>query len=155
MTYFLKSNRTSETTVSDCAKIFFAKAYKETTQDVQVTVWPEFLDSRLKANDDIFIWSYYVRIDNKSRQSLRLIERYWQIIDEKGKVQEILGEGIMEEHPVIAPNAFYQYDSGVRLEHPSGIMTGRYKMQDDQGKIFEVKIPTFSLDVPNLKLPVN
>jgi len=34
-------------------------------------------------------------------------------------------------------------------------MTGTYKMQKNNLGIFEVKIPTFSLDVPSVKSVIN
>lgn len=86
---------------------------------------------------------------------MKLINRYWKIIDEKGIIQEVNGEGVVGEKPVILPNNSFQYESGVHLRHPSGIMTGYYQMQKNNGEIFDVKIPTFSLDVPSIKPVIN
>jgi ApaG protein len=91
---------------------------------------------------------------------VKLVNRYWRIIDEKGIVQEVNGEGVIGEQPIIAANGSYQYSSGVHLRYPSGIMTGQYKMQkiglvEPQDQSFDVKIPTFSLDVPGAKTVIN
>ena len=96
-----------------------------------------------------------MRLDNKKTESVKLTSRYWRIIDEQGVVQEVNGEGVVGEQPIIAAGASYQYSSGVHLRHPSGIMTGTYQMQKNNLESFEVKIPTFSLDVPSVKSIIN
>lgn len=138
------------------SQVFANKSYLAKTADVEVAVWPEFLDSKSNTIGDLFVWAYHVRIDNKSKDTIQLINRYWKIIDETGVVQEVNGEGVVGEKPIIAPGGFYQYSSGVHLRYPSGIMLGKYQMQkiiDDS--FFDVSIPVFSLDVPMIKCVVN
>ncbi len=135
---------------------FSSRSYSASTENIEVSVWPEFLDSKSSVIGDLFVWAYHVRIDNRSDKSVQLISRYWRIIDEQGVVQEVKGDGVIGEQPTIAPGGSYQYSSGVHLRYPSGIMNGRYEMKNisDQ-KNFEVEIPTFSLDVPTIKGVVN
>ncbi|MBM3580239.1 MAG: Co2+/Mg2+ efflux protein ApaG, partial [Alphaproteobacteria bacterium] len=105
---------------------------------------------------DLFVWAYHVRIDNRGKDAAQLVNRYWRILDEKGVVQEVNGEGVVGEQPTIAPGGTYQYSSGIHLRYPSGIMSGRYEMrQVDGGAAFNVTIPSFSLDVPSIKHVVN
>ena len=59
------------------------------------------------------------------------------------------------ETPLMLPNGVFEYSSGVHLRYHSGIMTGYYQMQKNNGEIFNVKIPSFSLDVPSIKEKVN
>lgn len=131
------------------------KPYYASTNGVDITVWPEFIDNKLSGSGDIFIWAYHVRIENKSLENVKLISRYWQIIDEEGNIQEIRGEGVVGEKPLINANSSYKYSSGVHLEHSSGIMMGHFLMKKDDGSFFEAKIPNFSLDAPNLKGVIN
>ncbi len=132
------------------------KSYSATTENIEITVWPEFLDSKSGVVGDLFVWAYHVRIDNKGADSVQLLNRYWRIIDEKGVVQEINGEGVIGEQPTIASGGVYQYSSGVHLRYPSGIMSGKYQMQKiENNKVFDALIPTFSLDVPSIKNVVN
>ena len=131
------------------------KPYSIITQDVDITVWPEFIDSKLNPIENLFIWAYHVRIQNKSNEPIRLLSRYWRIVDANGIIQEVSGEGVIGEQPKILPQASYQYSSGVHLQSPSGIMMGHYQMQKDDGAIFNAKIPHFSLDVPSSKGVVN
>lgn len=151
----LKSNRPLEESFFNLNRNETVKPYTEITGDVHVTIWPEFINNKSSVIDELFIWAYHVRIDNKSPESLQLINRYWKIIDEKGTVQEVNGEGVIGEQPTIPANGSYQYSSGVHLRYPSGIMMGHYQMKKSDGSLFNVIIPTFSLDIPNNKGALN
>ena len=156
MTRLSKSNKPIEDSFLTTSQNLAGRPYTSITDNIQITVWPEFIDSRSSIIGDLFIWAYHVRIDNKSLEPIRLSNRYWRIIDEKGIVQEVSGEGVVGEQPIIAPQGSYQYSSGVHLRYPSGIMTGKYQMKKgNSSEIFDVKIPTFSLDVPNVKSVIN
>ena len=155
MTRLSKSNKPLEEGILSLSQNLIDKPYIAITRDVQITVWPEFIDSKSSALGELFIWAYHVRVDNQSSDSIKLTNRYWRIIDEKGVVQEVNGEGVIGEQPSIAAGASYQYSSGVHLRYHSGIMTGHYQMQKTDGEIFNVKIPTFSLDVPSIKSVIN
>jgi len=60
--------------------------------------------------------------------------------------QEVVGEGVVGQQPNITAHNSFKYSSGVHLNQPSGIMSGAYEMQRDNGEKFMVKIPAFSLD---------
>ena len=49
----------------------------------------------------------------------------------------------------IQPGDEFEYTSGTPLKTSSGLMHGSYQMQDFKGKMFEVLIPPFSLDIPD------
>ncbi len=129
--------------------------YKSSTSGIEVVVQPEYIDSQTSNGNSFFIWAYHVIIENKSDETLQLINRYWKIIDEDGSVQEIDGVGAVGEQPILAPNENFKYSSGVHLRNPSGIMSGYYGMKKSDGKIINIKIPAFSLDVPSIKAVVN
>ncbi len=154
MNKIIKSNRVLEEQLLD--SVAAIKPYVAKTNNIEISVWPEFIDSKSSIIGDLFIWSYQVRIDNKSNDSVRLISRYWRIIDENGTTQEVSGDGVIGEQPIIIPGSSYQYTSGVHLKYPSGIMTGKYQMRNlIKDELFEVKIPTFSLDVPTIRNVLN
>jgi ApaG protein len=154
-----KSSKTLEDKFFDLGvnqkNIKLEKPYNFTTNDIEVTVWPEFVDNKLTAVGNLFIWAYQVRIENKSLEEVKLIKRYCKIIDSEGSIQEINSDGIIGEQPTIMPQDHYQYTSSVHLQNSSGIMMGHYKMQKIDGSFFNVKIPDFSLDIPNAKGVVN
>ncbi len=156
MTQLSKSNKfLSEGIIDFSQGAIINKPYSETTDNIQISVWPEFIDSKTSPAGDIFIWAYHVRIENHGSEAVRLINRYWRIIDEKGITQEVRGEGVVGEKPTIEAGSFYQYSSGTHLRYGSGIMMGHYQMQKAGGEIFNVKIPTFSLDIPDIKASIN
>lgn len=151
-----KSNKIIEEIFADIAPSISSKPYSKTTNNIQISVWPEFVDSKNNSIGDLFIWAYHIRIDNNSKKAVKLISRYWKIIDETGSVQEVEGEGVVGEQPTILPDSSYQYSSGVHLKNPSGIMTGSYQMEDVETKeLFDIEVPTFSLDIPSAQNIIN
>jgi ApaG protein len=149
------SNKSLEDLLPKMSPDLSKKLYISNNNNVEISVWSEFIDSQVSAIGSLFVWIYHIKITNKSLEPLRLINRHWKIIDEKGSIQEVDGEGVIGEKPLISPNNNFQYSSGVHLRHPSGIMTGYYQMQKDNGEVIQVKIPTFSLDIPSLKGRIN
>ena len=75
--------------------------------------------------------------------------------DASGRRQEVRGEGVVGEQPVLAPGERFEYTSGVPLSTASGFMTGRYQMVSESGERFEIDVPTFSLDSPDGKRVLN
>ena len=52
---------------------------------------------------------------------------------------------------ILKPGETFEYTSGTPLNSSSGLMLGSYFMTNEKGNKFEVKIPAFSLDIPNSK----
>jgi ApaG protein len=67
------------------------------------------------------------------------------IVDGRGSVHEVVGEGVVGEMPLIAPGASFDYVSGCPLDTPNGSMSGSYRMVDEDGAAFDVAIPRFQL----------
>lgn len=155
MTTFSKNNKISLENIPNFSNSIIGNPYVATTAGITVTVWPEFVDSKISTSNDLYIWAYHVRIDNNTDEQVQLLNRHWRIIDEVGITQEVDGEGVVGEQPLIEPHKSYQYSSGVHLKHPSGIMTGQYRMLKQDGQTVSVRIPTFSLDIPTLKPILN
>ncbi|BAP00151.1 Co2+/Mg2+ efflux protein ApaG [Wolbachia endosymbiont of Cimex lectularius] len=126
-----------------------ALEYILTTNSVEVTVLPVYIEEQSIPYENCYVWIYNVKIKNKSSSTIQLLSRNWQIIDYKGKVNEIAGAGVIGEQPVIKPGEVFRYTSGTYLNAPSGIMQGRYEfLNEESTKVFEVMIPPFSLDSP-------
>ena len=137
-------------------EILQEKPYVATTKNIEVSVWPEFIYNKTSQSGELFIWAYQIRIKNKSTETIKLLSRYWRIIDECGNIQEVEGEGVVGEKPLIASNSVYQYSSGIHLKYPSGIMSGKYYVENiSNHEVFEIKIPNFSLDIPSTKTVLN
>ncbi len=155
MNFLTKSNKVIEAKLLGLSAKSADSSYSAVTDDIEVMVWPEFVDSQVSLIGNLFIWAYHVRVENHGKESAKLVARHWRIIDEQGVIQEVDGEGVVGEQPRILPFESFEYSSGVHLRHPSGIMSGHYIMQKEDGTNFEVKIPAFSLDAPSIKNVVN
>ena len=122
--------------------------YEEITRNIRIAVEPNFLEDQSEPEENRFLWSYHVTIENKSELPVQLLSRYWRITDARGRVREVRGEGVIGEQPVIAPGRAYEYTSGTPLETASGFMIGTYHMRASTGESFEVGIPMFALESP-------
>lgn len=129
--------------------------YEKTTDGVAIAVQPIFLESHSLPDFSHYVWAYRVRIANKRCDPVRLMMRYWRITDSAGGTQEVYGEGVVGEQPLIQPGATYEYTSGAPLNTPSGVMSGRYEMETPEGERLDVEVPTFSLDSPHEVKRVN
>jgi len=130
-------------------------SYLLSTSQIDVLVKVEFIEHNQKTFDNISFWAYHVIIKNNSDEALTLRHRHWKIIDSNGNLQEVDGEGVVGKQPRIEPLTSFRYSSGVHLFTNSGIMSGNYLMQKDNGKLIEIAIPTFSLDDPNHSKIIN
>ena len=120
-----------------------------TTRDISVTVETSYLEKQSDPDEQYFVWAYRITIANHSDQTVQLLTRHWKISDGQGRVQEVRGDGVIGEQPILEPGASYTYSSGTPLQTPSGFMHGSYQMQSDDGERFDVDIPAFSLDSPH------
>lgn len=122
--------------------------YDETTRAITVNVEPNYLDDESEPDEAYYFWSYTVNIENNGEEPVQLRARYWRITDALGRSQEVHGEGVVGEQPVLKPGDSFEYTSGVPLSTPSGIMVGTYVMESANGESFSVTVPAFSLDSP-------
>src|SRR4051794_35542619 len=102
-----------------------------------------------------FFWSYTIVITNTGKETVQLRARHWIITDASGHSQEVRGEGVVGEQPVLAPGERFEYTSGVPLQTASGFMAGRYQMVSASGERFEIDVPAFSLDSPDNRRVLN
>jgi ApaG protein len=119
-----------------------------TTGDVTVRVAVSFLPEQSEPARGRWFWAYHVRIENGGRSAVQLMERTWTIADGRGGRNEITGEGVVGEQPVIGPGGAFDYVSGCPLPTPTGYMEGSYLMVSEQGRSFAAAIPRFPLIAP-------
>ena len=81
---------------------------------------------------------------------MQLLSRHWIITDSNGKTEEVKGEGVVGEQPVLDPGEEFEYTSGSHLKTEMGTMQGSYQMVNEQGESLEVEIPCFTLSVPGI-----
>lgn len=116
-----------------------------------------YLPAHSRPEDEQFSFAYTITISNAGDMSVQLLARHWEITDANGDVQEVRGEGVVGEQPIIRPGRFFRYSSGATLPTPVGYMRGAYTMilhDDDRPAdpseqlAFEVSIPAFTLHTP-------
>jgi ApaG protein len=129
--------------------------YQAVTRSIRVTVTPRFAAEQSDPDENEFFWTYTIAIVNEGRETVQLKSRYWRITDELGRVEEVRGQGVVGDTPVLTPGGTYTYTSGCPLSTPSGIMVGQYFMTTAAGERFAIDIPAFSLDCPTLKRALN
>ncbi|WP_266063880.1 Co2+/Mg2+ efflux protein ApaG [Brucella intermedia] len=129
--------------------------YRAVTREIEVSVEPFYLEDQSDPDENRYVWGYRITIANNSTETVQLRSRYWQITDANGHVEEVRGAGVVGEQPTLEPGDSFQYSSGCPLTTTSGVMVGRYQMQGNGGSMFEVDIPAFSLDMPDLRRTLN
>ena len=121
--------------------------YAQTTRSISVSVRPVYLRDHSAPEDNHFVWAYRIRLANQGQETVQLLNRYWRIEDEDGRVQEVRGPGVVGEHPVLQPGDDYEYGSFTHLPTATGHMQGVYEMRTSSGERFEVTIPRFDLAI--------
>jgi len=92
-----------------------------------------------------FAFAYTITITNKGEQGARLLSRHWIITDGNSEIQEVKGDGVVGEQPMLSPGASFEYTSGTLMPTPMGTMRGSYQMLAEDGTMFDANIPQFSL----------
>ena len=116
--------------------------------DLTVRVAVSFLPEQSAPDQGRWFWSYHVRIENNGEETVKLLERYWRIVDGRGNVHEVRGQGVVGEMPVITPGDSYDYVSGCPLDTSAGSMRGHYQFVDGAGNRINAEIPEFTLQSP-------
>jgi Uncharacterized protein affecting Mg2+/Co2+ transport len=116
----------------------------------EIHVATQYVEDQSEPDNERFVFSYTVTIENRGDAPAQLMRRKWLITDANGKELEIEGEGVVGEQPKIAAGEKYTYTSGTIIETPVGVMQGFYTMQDQDDQSFKVDIAPFRLALPNI-----
>jgi len=126
--------------------------FQATTAGIRVEVRVFYLAEQSRPESGHFVWAYRVKISNYSPHTVQLLKRTWRITDANGRTHRVHGEGVVGEQPLLETGETFEYTSGTPLETSSGFMSGQYHMiRTETGEAFDIEIPAFSLDSPNLK----
>jgi ApaG protein len=117
---------------------------------ISVDVSTSYIEDQSSPGDGRFVFSYTITIRNEGSVPARLLTRHWIITDSNGKVQEVVGDGVVGEQPHLQPGEGFRYSSGAILETPVGAMQGKYRMLADDGEHFDATIAPFRLAMPGL-----
>ena len=94
------------------------------------------------------VFAYTITLVNRGSVSAQLLSRHWVITDADSQVEEVRGDGVVGEQPVLKPGEGFRYTSGAVIETPVGTMQGSYQMVAADGQQFDAAIPEFVLSAP-------
>lgn len=119
------------------------------THGIRVDVTSRYLPSESSPRAAQYVFAYTIEISNGAERTVQLKRRHWHIQHGDGHTEEVKGEGVVGEQPLLAPGTGFRYTSGCVLRTPHGTMHGTYQFVDADGAPLEVRIPPFSLSVPH------
>ena len=115
---------------------------------ISVEVATEFIGEQSDPDLDRYVFAYTITLHNHGDHAARLLTRHWLITDANGKVQEVMGEGVVGKQPYLRPGEDFRYSSGAILETPVGAMQGSYQWIADDGQRFKAPVDPFTLAIP-------
>jgi ApaG protein len=122
----------------------------EKRYEIRVSAQPRFITEQSEPARDRYVFAYTITIENAGSVAAQLVSRHWIITDAMGKVEEVRGEGVVGEQPMLLPGERFRYTSGAVLETPVGTMQGSYQMVAEDGVRFDAPIAPFRLAMPNV-----
>jgi len=125
------------------------------TEGVRVEAVSSYVADRSSPAEGEYFFAYTIRVSNPGGEPVRLVSRHWLITDDTGHIEEVRGPGVAGKQPTLKPGEAYRYASACPLQTTSGMMSGAYQMLSAEGELFEVEIPTFSLDLPLAERALN
>lgn len=118
--------------------------YKETS-NIRISVRPAYLHTQSEPLLNRYVFVYFIRIENVSKKRVQLLSRRWLIHDSIGEDQEVAGEGVVGQQPVLGPGEIHEYNSFCILKSPQGYMEGSYRFIGSDDVLFDAQIPRFEL----------
>ena len=115
------------------------------TRGVRVQVQSQFVAERSDPDHNRWFFVYQVRIANEGPETVQLVSRHWVITDERGRVEEVKGPGVVGEQPSLKTGESFEYISACPLSTSFGVMQGTYQMVTDGGARFDAEIAPFTL----------
>lgn len=115
---------------------------------VDVSVTTRFLAEQSQPEHNRFAFAYSITVRNNGSLPARLLSRHWIITDGDGQVEEVRGEGVVGQQPLIDAGKTHSYTSGTVMTTRVGTMQGTYQMLAEDGKRFDAVIKPFRLAVP-------
>ncbi|WP_372598820.1 Co2+/Mg2+ efflux protein ApaG, partial [Amphritea sp.] len=108
----------------------------DVSHNIAIQVETAYLPEQSDPEKKRYVFSYHITITNNDPQPVQLLRRHWRIVDGDEQAQEVEGEGVIGEQPVIEPQQSYSYTSGTVLATRVGSMQGHYLMKTSDGETF-------------------
>ena len=123
-------------------------AREKTRHAIRVESQVTFIPAQSDPAAGRYVFAYTITITNTGTVTAQLLSRHWIITDANNQVQEVKGDGVIGEQPVLRPDESFEYTSGAAIATPVGTMRGSYRMVAEDGVKFDAPIPEFALAVP-------
>ena len=118
--------------------------------DVTVAARAIYVADQSDPSHNQYVFAYTITVTNTGSIAARLLSRHWIITDGDHHVQEVKGQGVVGQQPLLAPGESFEYTSGTSLQTAVGTMRGTYQMVAEDGHAFDAAIPPFTLSVPRI-----
>jgi len=118
--------------------------------EVSVSARVTFVPDQSDVDNGRYVFAYTITITNTGTVTAKLVSRHWIITDSNNEVQEVKGQGVVGEQPVLRPRQSFEYTSGTAIATPVGTMRGSYQMVAEDGVKFDAPIPEFALSMPRV-----
>ena len=119
------------------------------TRGIEVRVTSRYHPDQSSPTGGRWFFSYAVHIANRGDETVQLVARTWVITNAHGEQEEVRGEGVVGEQPVLAPGDAFAYTSFCPLDTSMGAMHGSFAMVTPEGDRFEAEIAPFTLADPD------
>ena len=120
------------------------------THGIRIQAAAQYLPQESDPDSNKYFYVYRVRIVNEGTRRARLLSRHWIILDANNHREDVVGEGVVGQHPSLGSGESFEYRSYCPLRTAWGTMEGEYKFARDGGEQFEARIGRFFL-VPSAK----
>lgn len=119
------------------------------TSGIKISVNCKFEERFSNFENNLFLFSYQIEIENTNTYPIQLLSRHWYIVDSNTNTREVEGEGVIGVQPHILAGENYIYRSSCDFNTDTGKMCGYYWMKNmETGEKFKAGIPAFLLMVP-------
>jgi len=118
--------------------------------EVSVSAVASYVAGQSDPSRNQYVFAYTITITNTGTVPAQLISRHWIITDSDRHVQEVKGQGVVGQQPLLQPGESFEYTSGASLATPVGTMHGTYRMVATDGLTFDAAIESFTLSVPRV-----
>ena len=121
---------------------------EEKRYEISVRAVTRYLPEQSDESAGRYVFAYTITLRNTGTVAAQLISRHWIITDATGRNQEVVGDGVVGQQPLLSPGEHFEYTSFCVLDTPHGSMRGTYRMQREDGSSFDAEIAPFPLVVP-------
>ncbi|MCH9742130.1 MAG: Co2+/Mg2+ efflux protein ApaG [Proteobacteria bacterium] len=115
---------------------------------IRIQVSAQYLADQSLPMTQRYTFAYQITLTNEGTQALTLRRRYWKITDDNQMQENVSGEGVVGQQPLLQPGESFVYTSGAQIKTPYGQMEGHYLFEDNQGIFYKAPIAPFLLSIP-------